>query len=132
MVVYTNAEGALRDSSLDEFLARAKESKKYKKLLDDINDRVVAVENKADILPEIERHRKTIIEMADRTVQDNKRRGLNELYTNKITIQAEQLRRKIDETVKSNRCHPTLVNAVGMARKLQVSETCLVALKECI
>lgn len=112
MVVYTNAEGALRDSSLDEFLARAKENENYKKLLDDVNNRVVAVENKADILPEIERHRKTIIAMADRTVQENKSRGMNELYTNMITIQAEQLRKKIDETVKAENFHPTLVNAV--------------------
>lgn len=108
MVVYTNAEGALKKSSLDDFLVSAKENKEYKTFLDSIKDRVVAIDNTTELPVEFERNREVIIAMADKTYKENE----SSVYTNNVITKADKLHEDIEEAVKLNRCHPVLVNAV--------------------
>lgn len=83
MLVYTNVEGPLHHCSLDDFIEEKKKYEPYKRFIDAINGRVVAVNNMTQIPAEQRRNRQVILGMADKIVRENEERGEKELFPTK-------------------------------------------------
>lgn len=98
----------MSSESLDQFLEKQKKHPSAKEFLDDMDWRVVAINNKTDIPAEKERNHHTLITMIDRLVRQNERK----VYTNNLFTKAHEIHNKLQSSITSSGWHSTLVSAV--------------------
>lgn len=111
MVVYTKAETELDQFSLVQFLEMKKEHERNRCLLEAIDYRVVAVNNRSEVPAEIKRNREAILAMAAKVVDDNLTAKRSDVFTNKTFMKALELHDMISGIVEQKTFDPILMNA---------------------
>lgn len=108
LLVYTTPETELKYGSLEDFLIRMKELRQYRKFLQKINDRVIAVNNVTSETEKLAQNRQILIEMMENVVRENKSLKRPEVFTNKLFVEAKRLHNKLPKDI----CHQSIANAV--------------------
>lgn len=111
MLAYTRAETELETCTLREFLEQKKENENNRRFLENINDRVVAINNNSSVPAEALRNRDALIQMVDVVVADNIKNDKPVMFTNELFKTAGMLHDQIASVVRENNFHPILVNA---------------------
>lgn len=109
LLVYTHAECLPSTMDLDVFCARQRQSSStVATFLDDLGNKIVAVNNASDIQAERKRNQRTIIEMIDRMKKENG----NSVYTSAMIKEAHKMRKDLMKILSGQNINPKVIDTV--------------------
>lgn len=123
IAVFTKAETVLNYMPLDEFLEKQKNSKPFKRFLENIGSKVTAVNNNSTIPAEKKRNRKAIISLIDEMVEGRRKAGYQDVYTDDTFSTAKRKKEEIQRKGAAKGIDPAIGIAVEAATACSDNET---------